>query len=79
MNYSKYDTYDINDDPEIPYLDWEEEQLRCRIEKTRRKGIYNCISKLAALHIKLAELNHPDFVDREVRNMRTRDSRTHSF
>lgn len=68
MNYSKY--YDEDSDPEIPYLDWEEEMLRCRIEKTRKKGIYTCISKLAALHIKLAELNHPDFVDREVRKLK---------
>ena len=64
MNYSKY--YDDDSDPEDPYLEWEEEILRCHIEKTRRKAIFTVISKIAALQLKLAELNHPDFVDREV-------------
>ena len=66
MNYSKYDTYDIYDDPHIEFLNWREEMLRCDIEKTRKKAIFRVITKLAELHIKLAELNHPDFVDREV-------------
>ena len=69
MNYSKYDTYDIYDDPEVPFLDWEVEKLRCRIEKTRKKGICSVLTKLAVLTLKLAELNHPDFVDREVRKL----------
>ena len=70
MNYSKYDTYDYEDDPEIPFLDWQEEMLRCRIEKTRKKGIYTLLAKIATLQIKLAELNHPDFVEREVRKLK---------
>lgn len=70
MNYSKFDTYDYDDDPEDPYLDWEEEMLRCHIEKTRKKGIYTVLAKIAALQVKLAELNHPDFVNQEIRKLK---------
>ena len=70
MNYSKYDTYEYEDDPEIPDLDWQEEMLRCHIEKTRKKAVCVVLQKLAALTLKLSQLNHPDFVDNEVRKLK---------
>ena len=62
MKYSPY----INDDPEILGLDWEQEQLRCQIEKARKRAICSIMKKMAELNLKLAELHRDDFIEREL-------------